>query len=108
VKKISKKKPLTWTPPGDKPQGAGNPNHNNNFSSSSSFFLSFFFSLAVAEVQQLWSKLCESFGTWGQKSIVFSTRPPGDFLGMNTVTPTSAIAHSYLHTYLFSLGHFLE
>jgi len=108
VKKISKKKPLTWTPPGDKPQGAGNPNHNNNSSSSSSFFLSFFFSLAVAEVQQLWSKLCESFGTWGQKSIVFSTRPPGDFLGMNTVTPTSAIAHSYLHTYLFSLGHFLE
>jgi hypothetical protein len=27
---------------------------------------------------------------------------------MNTVTPTSAIAHTYLRTYLFSLGHFLE
>jgi hypothetical protein len=44
--------------------------------------------------------VCESFGTWGQKSIVLSTRPPGDFPGMNTVTPTSAIAHTYLPTYL--------
>jgi hypothetical protein len=45
VKYLSEKTSIiTWTPPGNKPQAAGNPTHNNNpsSSSSSSSFLAFF------------------------------------------------------------------
>ncbi len=96
---------ITKTPPGDKPEAAGNPTHNN-----SSSFLPFFllqlgsgWSTATLE-QSLW----ELWYLGAEIYSLYSTRPPGDFPGMNTVTPTSAIAHTYLRTYLFSLGHFLE
>lgn len=77
VKNLSEKTSIiTWTPPGDKPQAAGNPTHNNNPSSSSSFLAFFLLQLGSG-----WSTATLEQSLWelwylGGRNLVFSTRPP--------------------------------